>query len=119
MLDDDALDALWTQVLARWDEASMHALFVEQCRGTGKLGYAARRYRDVATPGGTAYREDTARIEEAKKRLGTITTLAILDLEANRTPPVQQKVRSGLLATALVFLATVTAVIFYLFRSGR
>jgi hypothetical protein len=81
------LDELWGQVIASWDEAAVHEAFLLRCRAEKQLGVAAARYREVIQRS-TAYREDGNRAETARKRLQSLTELALGDLEALRSDPV-------------------------------
>jgi hypothetical protein len=80
VLDAD-LEALWQQVLARWDQEAPHTAFLEACRARGALAEAARCYREVADD--AAYAE--TRVAEARKRLAAIAIIAVAELDATRT----------------------------------
>jgi hypothetical protein len=82
-VSDPRLDDLWQAVLAKWEDDAAHAAFLEHCRLTQQLGVAAARYREEVSRA-SAYREDTVRVETAKKRLGAVALLATLDLDASR-----------------------------------
>jgi hypothetical protein len=83
---DPVTDALWAAVLEAWDDDARHAAFISHCRMNNALGAAARRYRAIAEDD-EAYRSSGGRSDDAKKRLASITTLALLELQATATTP--------------------------------
>lgn len=89
MQEDPILEALWKRVLERWDERAPHDAFLSACHERELLGHAAAQYRAVAegqqAPAGDD-QQDEARREQARKRLGAITMLAMQALEATRQP---------------------------------
>lgn len=89
MLEDPILEALWKRVLERWDERSPHDAFLSACHERELLGEAAARYRAVAegreVPSGDEQLAE-ARREQARKRLGAVSLLAMQSLEATRQP---------------------------------
>jgi hypothetical protein len=76
-MPDPTFEALWKNVLDRWDEDAPHALFLQHSQATGQLAEAAARYAGM--------RADRDRAEAAKKRLEAITILATSSLLAART----------------------------------
>jgi hypothetical protein len=104
---DPVGEALWAQVLERWDDDARHAAFIGHCRMQRDLGAAAARYRSIADDA-DAYRSSAERAAEAKQRLGGIATLALLELQASATTPEQAarpKRWVGVLALAFATLA--------------
>ena len=71
------LDALWHQVLSRWDESDAHAAFLRAAQESGRLANAAMRYRGMSG--------DRERGAVAEAQLATITALALASLESART----------------------------------
>ena len=82
-MGDAHLEELWADVLARWDQPKAHDAFLEHCRVTQQLDVAAKLYRAEAERG-APYRDDASRVGDAQKRLKTVTTLAMLELERSR-----------------------------------
>jgi hypothetical protein len=105
-LPDAALEALWKNVIGRWEEDAPHAAFLEHCQRTGQLAEAAARYRGMTG--------DHARGPSAQKRLQGVATLAILSLEASRTPARETTQRASQLALLVFFLAAALTVVVYL-----
>jgi hypothetical protein len=79
VLDVDAgREALWKQVVNRWDDPATHGAFLQYCQRTGALSEAAARYRGMSG--------DHARGEEARRRLAGVVILATQALEVTRSP---------------------------------
>lgn len=98
------LEAAWSAVEADWDDPARHVAFVAQARIAGKLGVAAARYRAVSMQD-EAYRSLATRAEDAKKRLGAITALALIELQSTATlPEDNQKIMRWLKAVAVLAL---------------
>jgi hypothetical protein len=93
-MGDAAFEALWKNVLDRWDDERAHGAFLEHCQATDQLAEAAARYRGM--------KGDRERGTVAEKRLGGIAIVALAKLEATRTRPrpAGQRVGTLLLATA-------------------
>ncbi len=110
MMGDPALDALWKNVLDRWDEDKAHAAFLDYCQRSDQLAEAATRYRGMTG--------DRDRGPSAQKRLGAITALALARLEASRSaaPPPRGRALGVLLVVFFVF--GTAGLLFYLY-SGR
>ncbi len=72
------LAAAWDHVLAGWDEAARHALFLERCAQAGALDLAAARYRPLA--------DDPRRGERARASLDRIVALAEEALQRGALP---------------------------------
>lgn len=89
MQEDPFLETLWKRVLEHWDERSPHDAFLSACHEREMLGHAAARYRSVAegheVPSGDDQQAEQRR-EQARKRMGTVTMLAMQALEATRQP---------------------------------
>jgi hypothetical protein len=110
---DPVAEGLWARVLEAWDDDARHAAFIAHCRIQGDLGTAARRYRAIAddVEGGAAYRTSPERAAEAKKRLGSITTMALLEMQATATTPEDTQRPKRWLAVAAVAFFTVSAAV--------
>ena len=98
------LATAWDHVLAGWDEAARHALFLERCAQAGALDLAAARYRPLA--------EDPQRGERARASLERIVVLAEEALQRGATSRdnVQRNKRilfAVALAITLGFLAVI------------
>jgi len=91
---DPRLDELWQEVLAAWDDDRAHASFLEHCRATKQLGTGAARYRGQVTEGTGEGAEDAHRAS-ARKRLGTFTMVAMLELDAAGTAPEIERLQAA------------------------
>src|SRR5260221_12636313 len=97
---DTAFEALWKNVLDRWDEERAHGAFLEHCQATDQLAEAAARYRGM--------KGDRERGSVAEKRLAGVAIVALAKLEATRSRPRPSGSRAGALFLATAFgLATV------------
>jgi hypothetical protein len=76
---DPTLEALWKNVIDRWEEDAPHALFLHHCEATLQLAEAAGRY--------SAMRGDHDRGQAAKKRLEAVRVLATSSLVSSRSSP--------------------------------
>jgi hypothetical protein len=76
---DPALEALWKNVLDRWENDAAHHAFLEYCQNTEKLVEAAVRYRGM--------KGDHDRGASAEKRLNAVLLLAMSKLAVSRTEP--------------------------------
>jgi hypothetical protein len=76
-MSDPTLEALWKNVVDRWDHDAAHAEFLRHCQSTRQLAEAATRYAGMAG--------DRDRGEAAKKRLDAVTLLATSSLLATRS----------------------------------
>lgn len=65
---DDVGEALWSDVLASWQDATLHDRFLRHCVGAGRLAAAGARYR--------AYRESHPDDEQASRMQKKIVALA-------------------------------------------
>jgi hypothetical protein len=105
MTPDASLEALWKNALDSWDDDRTHAAFLEHCQRTGQLAEAAARYRGMTG--------DRSRGRSAEKRLQGVATLAVLALEASRTPPAAARRNASALVLAVLFLAGALALSVY------
>jgi hypothetical protein len=97
---DLAFEALWKNVLDRWDDERAHGAFLEHCQITDQLAEAAARYRGM--------KGDRERGAIAEKRLAGVAIVALAKLEATRSPPGRSGPRIGALVLATAFgLATI------------
>ena len=107
---DPALEALWKNVLDRWDDDKAHGAFLDHCQATDQLVEAAVRYRGMAG--------DRDRSERAKKRLQGVAILAMARLEQSRTSAGRsRRSRLGSLLAIAFFIAATIVLLAYL-RSG-
>jgi hypothetical protein len=79
---DAVFEALWAQVLGRWDDDRAHAAALDHSVRAQQMPELAGRYR--------ALLEDAARAEVAKKRLDAIVAAATSLLMATQTPRPQR-----------------------------
>jgi len=97
---DAAFEALWKNVLDRWDDERAHGAFLEHCQATDQLAEAAARYRGM--------KGDRERGPVAEKRLAGVAIVALAKLEATRSRPSSSGSGTGALVLATAFgLATV------------
>lgn len=81
--EDAALEALWHQVLERWDQEEVHGAFLEAAVLVRRLPFAATRYRTE--------RVHPEHAERAEQQLARITVQALSLLEGTRSPPPDHK----------------------------
>ncbi len=81
---DPTLAALWERVLEAWDEDERHGKLVGYAQANGLLGEAAKLYREASGGSESPYRLDETQVADAKRRLGGIAALAIMDLDVTR-----------------------------------
>jgi hypothetical protein len=104
---DAAFEALWKNVIDRWDEERVHGAFLEHCQVTNQLAEAAARYRGM--------KGDRERAAVAEKRLAGVAIVALAKLEATRSRPNPSRSRTGPLVLAAAFgLATVGLLVYVL-----
>ena len=98
-VSDEALDAAWTEVLARWDDREAHSRFIALCDVLGRLDEAGARYR--------AIREgEPERADEAARGIEQVVGRALVNLHGQRAAAPAKRNRSTLLFVAIaVFLA--------------
>ena len=98
------LAADWERVLASWDDAGRHAVFLERCAQAGMLDLAAARYRPLA--------EDAVRGPRARAALDRIVALAERELRREATSPdALRRNRRILFVVALAILIVFLVVI--------
>jgi hypothetical protein len=106
---DAAFEALWKNVLDRWDDDRAHGGFLEHCQLTDQLAEAAARYRGM--------KGDRERGGAAEKRLAGVAIVALAKLEATRTPPHSSRSRTGALVLATLFGLGTIALLAYVLLS--
>ncbi len=94
-MGDAAFEALWKNVLDRWDEERVHGAFLEHCQLTEQLPEAAARYRGM--------KGDRDRSVVAEKRLAGVAIVALAKLEATRSKRTRSPRRIGSLILAASF----------------
>ena len=102
------LTALWESVETKWDEPHVHGAFLEACAAENQLAFAARKYREQKDG------DNPTRRSVAKRQLEKITTMAVAQMAALKTPPRESKraltivaaVISGGLILACAYLMT-------------
>jgi hypothetical protein len=67
----------WDAALAAWDDAAVHAIFIEACAQAGSLELAAARYRTL--------RADPERAERCARSLDRIVALAEAGMQKTST----------------------------------
>jgi hypothetical protein len=106
---DAAFEALWKNVLDRWDDERAHGAFLEHCQITDQLAEAAARYRGM--------KGDRERGAVAEKRLAGVAIVALAKLEASRSRPHHPGSRTGTLVIATAFGLGTIALLAYLMLS--
>lgn len=109
MIGDAALEALWKNVLDRWDDDKAHAAFLDHCQRSDQLAEAATRYRGMTG--------DRDRGTSAQKRLGAITALAFARLESSRSPPPAPRGRVTGLVLVVFFVLGTVGLLYFLYRA--
>ena len=105
-MTDQVLEALWKNVLDRWDDDAPHGAFIDHCQQSDQLVEAAVRYRGMAG--------DRERGEQAQKRLKAIAVLALARLESLRTREKREPSRIGAYLLIAVFVAASIGLLAYL-----
>lgn len=105
-MTDPVLDALWKNVVDRWDDDDAHRAFIDHCQQSDQLVEAAVRYRGMSG--------DRERGEQAQKRLSAIAVLALARLETLRTREQRQPSRAGAYLLIVVFVAASIGLLAYL-----
>lgn len=108
-MGDAAFEALWKNVLNRWEEERAHGAFLEHCQETNQLAEAAARYRGM--------KGDRERGAVAEKRLAGVAIVALAKLEATRTRPHSAGSRMGALLLATAFGLATLGLLSYLLLS--
>jgi hypothetical protein len=108
-MTDAAFEALWKNVLDRWDDERAHGAFLEHCQITDQLAEAAARYRGM--------KGDRERGAVAEKRLAGVAIVALAKLEATRSRPHHAGSRRGTLLVAAAFGLGTVALLAYLMLS--
>ena len=103
MAPDASLEALWKNVLDRWEHDAAHHAFPSTVSARGSCAEAAARYRGIPGIGARAERGETA------PRCGHAGLLA---LEASRPPPASRAER-GALVLVVLFMAGAVALTGY------
>jgi hypothetical protein len=115
-VDDPTFDALWNQVVEDWDDDGKHGKFLAYAQQARMLGEAASRYRSAADAG-SPYRLSESRLVDAQKRLAGVATLAVMDLDANKSSHVSgEHNKTVRVAAILVMLFLVGALLFLFLR---
>jgi len=106
---DPTLEALWKNVLDRWETDAAHHAFLNHCQASEALDEAAMRYRGM--------KGDHERGPSADKRLSAVLMLAMSKLEVTRG---RAESTSSALSKALLisfFVAGSLLVLWYLSRT--
>ena len=106
---DPALEALWKNVLDRWEHDAAHYAFLEHCRTHDALDEAAVRYRGM--------KGDRERGPAAEKRLTAVLMLAMSKLEVSRAEPRAESSILTKFVLILFFLTGSLVVLWYLMQT--
>jgi len=106
---DPTLEALWKNVLDRWDHDPAHHAFLDHCQSHDALDEAAVRYRGM--------KGDRDRGPIAEKRLTAVLMLAMSKLEVSRTEPEAASGALSKLVLILFFLTGSLVMLWYLIRT--
>jgi hypothetical protein len=105
---DPVLEALWKNVLDRWDNDAAHHAFLNHCQQHEALDDAATRYRGM--------KGDRERGPIAEKRLKAVLMLAMSKLESTRSDRADSSPMGKLLLISF-FLSGSLALLWHLMRS--
>jgi hypothetical protein len=105
---DPVLEALWKNVLERWENDAAHHAFLDHCQRHDALDDAATRYRGM--------KGDRERGPIAEKRLKAVLMLAMSKLEATRSDRAASSPFSKLLLI-FFFLSGSLALLWHLMHS--
>jgi hypothetical protein len=114
---EPALAALWAKVLEDWSNEERHRALLEFARAQGRLAEASSLYRAVAAEV-DADGAPTPRAELAKRKLGAIVTIAMLELEGARAEPLDHGPKRLLTWLAFVLLLGVLVTVGWALRPG-
>jgi hypothetical protein len=103
---DPVLEALWKNVVDRWEDDAAHVAFIDHCQNQDALVEAAVRYRGMAG--------DHERSAQAQKRLGAIAVLAMARLESLRSLEKRAPSRLGAYFLIAMFIAASVGLLAYL-----
>jgi VIT1/CCC1 family predicted Fe2+/Mn2+ transporter len=106
-MNDPVLEALWKNVLDRWDDDRAHGAFLDHCQQADQLVEAAVRYRGMTG--------DRQRGSSAQKRLSAVGLLAVAKLEGTRTTEREARSHAGSLVLVVFFLAATLGLVAYLY----
>lgn len=106
---DPTLEALWKNVLDRWEHDAAHHAFLEHCRANEALDEAAVRYGGM--------KGDRDRGPSAEKRLTAVLMLAMSKLEVSRSRPEATSSSLNKLVLILFFVTGSVLVLWYLIRT--
>ena len=106
---DPVLEALWKNVLDRWEHDAAHHAFLDHCQRHEALDDAATRYRGM--------KADRERGPIAEKRLKAVLLLAMSKLEATRSERAAASRPIGKLLSIVFFLSGSLVLLWYLLRS--
>jgi hypothetical protein len=106
---DTTLEALWKNVLDRWENDAAHHAFLDHCQASGALDEAAVRYRGM--------KGDRERGPIAEKRLTAVLMLAMSKLEVTRSRPETSSSALGKWLLISFFVAGSLLVLWYLSRT--
>ena len=105
-MTDQVLDALWKNVVDRWDDDAAHGAFIDHCQQSDQLVEAAVRYRGMAG--------DRERGQQAQRRLNAIAALAMARLEGLRTHEKREPSRAAAYVLIAMFIAASIGLLAYL-----
>jgi hypothetical protein len=103
---DQVLEALWKNVLDRWDDDAAHGAFIEHCQQSDQLVEAAVRYRGMAG--------DHERSAQAQRRLNGIAALALARMESLRTREKREPTPIGAYLLIVLFVVASIGLAAYL-----
>jgi hypothetical protein len=111
---DPALEALEQRVLEQWDDDARHARLVSYAQQSRCLGELAGFYKQASMVEGSPYRLNGAQIEDARKRLGGVAMLAMMDLDAAKTTETTSPALQAVRVVAALFLFVTVGLLLYM-----
>jgi hypothetical protein len=115
---DPTLAACWERILEDWSDDERHGKFVGYAQANGLLGEAAGFYRQAMGGPASPYRLNEAQAVDAKKRLGGIAALAIMDLDVTKTERAQPGGIWAIRAAALLILIAAVGLLVWALTRG-
>jgi hypothetical protein len=107
-MHDAVAGALWEQVLADWENDTVHEAFLQACEEQTNLAYAAGRYREVKEEA------DGDRHERCDAQLERITGLAMAQMATLKSEPKSH--RKAILILAAIVSISLTAACIYMIQ---
>jgi hypothetical protein len=113
----ERIEQQWSRVLAHWDDDALHRAFVEQCRRSANLGFAAARYQEARSADAVGYR--SAHAADAERRLGVIVALAQAEVHASATERPRARLLLRTMSRFALGVLALVLIVFLVLRACR